>query len=128
VHFYYAALPFNLARNPEYRASYSYVANTKLGGYVPPSYDALRTTLLQKEKLHVEKMLEPIKATWPFKGVSIATDGWSDPQRRPILNFIAMTEGGPMFLKAINTEGEVVLHSLLFLYVVQCYLLLFSCC
>lgn len=105
--FFTGALPFNLARNPEYLASYSYVANTKLGGYVPPSYDALRTTLLQKEKLHVEHMLEPIKATWPFKGVSIATDGWSDPQRRPILNFIAMTEGGPMFLKAINTEGEV---------------------
>ena len=75
---------------------------------MPPSYDALRTMLLQKERLHVDKMLEPIKSTWPFKGVSITTDGWSDPQRRPILNFIAMTEGGPMFLKALNTEGEVV--------------------
>uniref|UniRef100_A0ACD5X5U7 Uncharacterized protein n=1 Tax=Avena sativa TaxID=4498 RepID=A0ACD5X5U7_AVESA len=105
--FYTRALPFNLARNSAYRASYSYVANTKLGGYVPPSYDALRSTLLQKEKVHVEKMLQPIKDTWPFKGVSIAMYGWSDPQRRPILNSIAMTEGGPMFLKAINTEGEV---------------------
>ncbi|XP_048550057.1 uncharacterized protein LOC125529674 [Triticum urartu] len=34
-------------------------------------------------------------------------DGWSDPQRRPVLNFMAITEDGPMFLRSINTEGEV---------------------
>jgi hypothetical protein len=44
-----------------------------------------------------------------------ASDGWYDPQLHPILNFIAMTYGVPMFLKAINTEGEVKLISQLFL-------------
>lgn len=96
-----------MARNPYFREAFKYVANQNLGGYVPPGYNALRTTLLQKEKAHVERMLQPIKSSWPFKGVTIATDGWSDPQRRPILNFLAVTEGGPMFLKSIDTEGEV---------------------
>lgn len=32
-------LPFNLARNPNYRAAFNFVANNKLGGYVPPGYN-----------------------------------------------------------------------------------------
>ncbi|KAE8793328.1 hypothetical protein D1007_32029 [Hordeum vulgare] len=100
-------VPFNLARNPYYRESYNFIANNELGGYAPPEYNALRTTCLAKEKKYVGRMLEPLKSTWPLKGVTIATDGWSDPQRRPILNFMAVAESGPMFLKAINTEGEV---------------------
>ncbi|KAM0926848.1 hypothetical protein ACQ4PT_003028 [Festuca glaucescens] len=104
--FYTAGLPFNLARNPNFRAAITFIANNSLGGYVPPGYNSLRTTLLDQEKKHIQRSLEPIKSTWPYKGVSIATDGWSDPQRRPILNFMAVTEGGPMFLKAIDTEGE----------------------
>ncbi|TVU33699.1 hypothetical protein EJB05_25532, partial [Eragrostis curvula] len=59
------------------------------------------------ERTHVERMLQPIKSTWSSKGVSVVSDGWSDAQRRPLLNFLAVTEDGPMFLKAINTEGEI---------------------
>ncbi|PWA76682.1 hypothetical protein CTI12_AA231560 [Artemisia annua] len=38
---------------------------------------------------------------------TIVTDGWSDPQRRPIINFMATSENGPMFIKAVNCMGEV---------------------
>lgn len=104
--FYTAGLPFNLARNPDFRAAIIFIANNCLGGYVPPGYNSLRTTLLAQEKRHIQRSLEPIKSTWPSKGVTIASDGWSDPERRPILNFMAVSEGGPMFLKAIDTQGE----------------------
>ena len=77
-----------------------------MGGYTPPGINKLRTTLLQQEKTNVEKLLEPIKSTWSTKGVTIAADGWTDSQRRPLLNFIAVTESGPMFLKCENTEGK----------------------
>ena len=40
------------------------------------------------------------------KGVSIVTDGWSDPQRRPLINFMATSAKGPMFIKAVNCMGE----------------------
>ena len=102
---YIVGLPFNLARNPDFRAAITFIANNSMGGYVPPGYNSPRTTLLDQEKKHIQRSLEPIKSTWPNKGVTIATDRWSDPQRRPILNFMAVTEGGPMFLKAIDTEG-----------------------
>ncbi|WOG95426.1 hypothetical protein DCAR_0414745 [Daucus carota subsp. sativus] len=40
-----------------------------LSSYVPPTYNALRTTLLQKERANVERLLIPIKTTWKEKGV-----------------------------------------------------------
>ncbi|XLR22993.1 hypothetical protein S83_050893 [Arachis hypogaea] len=55
----------------------------------------------------MERMLEPTKNSWSGKGVSIVSDGWSDPQRRPLLNFMAVTESGPMFLKAVDCSDEI---------------------
>ena len=57
--------------------------------------------------MHVERLLEPFKTTWPTKGITITADGWTNPQRRPLINFIAVSEDGPMFLGAVNTEGEI---------------------
>ncbi|XP_057994362.1 uncharacterized protein LOC110631754 [Hevea brasiliensis] len=68
--FYTGGLPFNFARNPYYVSSYSFAANHVLGGYVPPGYNKLRTTLLQQEKANVERLLEPIKSTWLEKDCS----------------------------------------------------------
>ncbi|XP_065617012.1 uncharacterized protein LOC111988682 [Quercus suber] len=75
-------------------------------GYVPPGYNALRTTLLQKERAHVERLLKPIKDSWLENGVSIVSDRWSDPQRRPFINIMAVSDGGLVFIKAIDGSGE----------------------
>ena len=53
------------------------------------------------------KILEPIKSTWLGKCVSIATDGWSDPQRRPLINFLVISKNRPMFIIFVNYLGEV---------------------
>ncbi|XP_050249987.1 uncharacterized protein LOC126697152 [Quercus robur] len=104
--FYTGGLPFNFARNPHYRSSYAFAATQSISGYLPPGYNALRTTLLQKEKAHVERLLKPIKDSWLENGVSIVSDGWSDPQRRPLINIMAVSDGGPVFIKAIDGSGE----------------------
>jgi hypothetical protein len=59
--FYTGGLLFNLARNPHYRNSY--VRASTLPGYVPSSDNALKTTLLAKERKNVEFHLQPIKKT-----------------------------------------------------------------
>ena len=84
-----------------------FAANNALADYVPLGYNNLRTSLLQQEKAHVDRLLQPIKGTWKEKGVSIVSDGWSDSQRRPLINFMAVTESGPMFLKAVDCTGEI---------------------
>ncbi|KAL6192071.1 hypothetical protein ACLB2K_038458 [Fragaria x ananassa] len=93
--FYTGGLPFNIARNPH--NSNSYIRASNIPGYVPPGYNALRTTLLQKERMNIEHHLQPIKDTWKTKGVSICSDGWSDPQRRLIFNIIAANDQILMF-------------------------------
>jgi hypothetical protein len=96
-----------LARNPDFIAAIKFLANNDLGGYVSPGFNKLRTTLLQHEKTNIERLLAPFKTTWHTKGVTITADGWSDAQQRPLINFIAVTKEGPMFLRAINTEGDI---------------------
>lgn len=81
--------------------------NYRLAGYVPPSFNRLRTTLLAQEKEHINRLLQPIKDTWKKKGVSVVSDGWSDRQRRPLINVMAASSGGAMFLKAIDASGNI---------------------
>ena len=105
---YASGLSFNLARNPYYRSAFCYATNTSnLSGYVPPSYNKLRGPLLVKERIHVENLLEPIRNSWKHKGVTIVSDGWTDPQKRTLINFMVATNSGPMFLKSINTSDEI---------------------
>jgi len=106
--FFSLGLPFHLARNPYYREAFSYATNTpNLSGYKPPSYNKLRTTLLTTERSHVENLLQPIRNLWNQKGVTIVSDRWSNPQRRPLINFMAITKSGPIFLKAVNCFGDI---------------------
>ena len=48
--FYTGGLPFHFARNPNYSNSYAYAVTHNIPSYVPPGYNALRKTLLQKKK------------------------------------------------------------------------------
>uniref|UniRef100_A0A803MKJ7 DUF659 domain-containing protein n=1 Tax=Chenopodium quinoa TaxID=63459 RepID=A0A803MKJ7_CHEQI len=105
--FYTGGLPFNLARNPHYIRSYTFAATHNLAGFKPPNYEQLRTTYLVNELNNVERQLLPLKATWKEKGVKIVCDGWSDPTRKPLINFMATSGCGPMFLKVVNCFGEV---------------------
>nr|KAJ0211483.1 hypothetical protein LSAT_V11C400188040 [Lactuca sativa] len=91
--FYTGGLPFNLERNPHYVRAFQFAANNKIDGYVPPD--------------NVHKILEPLRSTWKEKGVTIVSDGWSDPTRKPLINFMATSSNGPLFLKAVNCFGEV---------------------
>jgi len=104
--FYSAGLPFNLARNPYFQSAFTYAANHNIAGYVPPKYNLLRTTLLQKEKANIDRLCAPIKIMWKEKGVSIVSDGWSNSHRRPLINFMAVSDGEPMFIKSVNYSEE----------------------
>nr|XP_023920608.1 uncharacterized protein LOC112032107 [Quercus suber] len=104
--FYTGGLPFNFARNPHYRSSYAYTATHNIPGYLPLGYNALRITLLQKERAHVERLLKPVKDSWLENGVSIVSDGWSNPQWRPLINIMVVSDGGPVFIKAVDGSGE----------------------
>ncbi|XP_050387298.1 uncharacterized protein LOC126803554 [Argentina anserina] len=104
--FYTGGLSFNLAKNPHYIGAFNRACACPITGYHPIGYNVLRTTLLEKERNHIERLLESIKLTWKAKGVSVCSDGWSDTQRRPLINVMAACESGHMFLRAENCEAE----------------------
>ena len=103
---YSRGVSFNFLRNPYFREAFAFACSRNLQGYTIPGYNRARESLLKQERRHIEHLLESTKSTWPEKGVTICSDGWSDPQRRPIINFIAVSEKAPMFLRADNCEGE----------------------
>ena len=104
--FYRGRLPFHFARNPNYRNSYAYAATHNIPGYIPLGYNALKTTLLQKEKANVGRLLKPIKNSWLANGVSIVSNERPNLQRRPLINIMVASDGGLMFIKAIDGSSE----------------------
>ncbi|XP_062183916.1 uncharacterized protein LOC133887918 [Phragmites australis] len=105
--FYSGGISFNFTRNPYFQQAIFFACNHNLAGYKIPGYNKLRTSLLKQERCHIEMLLQSSKSTWQEKGVTICADGWSDPQRRSLINFVAVSERAPMFLRADNCEGQV---------------------
>jgi len=102
---YSGGVSFNFLRNPYLREAFTFACSRNMQGYVIPGYNRVREGLLKQERRHIET-LESTKSTWAEKGVTICSDGWSDPQRRPIINFVAVSDKSPMFLRADNCEGD----------------------
>ena len=105
--FYASSLSFNFANSPYFKKYSKFLAENFIPSYIPPSYNRLRSTLLAQEKTHINRKLQPIKGTWKKKGLSICSDGWSDTKRRPLINIMTSSSGGPMFLNSINSSGIV---------------------
>jgi hypothetical protein len=61
---------------------------------------------LKKEK-ELEDILALIRALWGSSGVTIVSDGWTDTRQRPLINIIATSPKGAMFLRAEDCSGEV---------------------
>ncbi|WVZ56169.1 hypothetical protein U9M48_006740 [Paspalum notatum var. saurae] len=104
---YSGGISFNFLRNPYLREAFAFACSRNLEGYKIPGYNRARESLLKQKRRHIESLLESTKSTWLEKGVTICADGWSDSQRRPIINFIAISEKAPIFLRADNCEGEI---------------------
>ena len=82
----------------------------------PPGYEKVRTTLLTSEKVRLEGALNPIRNSWHISGVSIISDGSKDQRNRPLINVIAQSPKGAMFLKAVDVKGSKKMHNSLLIF------------
>ena len=62
---------------------------------------------LKKKRFLIEDVLKPVRNSWSSSGVSIISDGWTDTRRRPLVNLIASSPAGAMFLRAEDCSGEI---------------------
>ena len=47
-----------------------------------------------------------LKDSWLENGISIVSNGWSNPQRRSFINIMVVTDGGLVFIKAIDGSDK----------------------
>jgi len=73
--------------------------------YTPPTDYPIRTTLLDKEYQAVQNRVN--EATGNLKRTlgTIVSDGWSDAQRRPLLNILLVIPEGATFISSIDSSG-----------------------
>ena len=103
---YACGIPFNVVCSPYWQDMIREV-NKAPQGYKGPNYEKVRTQLLKNEKDLVEDILSPILSSWSSFGVTMVSDGWTDTRRKPLINIIATSPKGAMFLKAEDCSGEV---------------------
>ena len=76
-------------------------------GLKGPNYKKIQTVLLKKEKELVEDVLAPIRSSWHSSRVNIVSDGWTNTRHRPLINIIATSPKGAMFIKIEDCSGEL---------------------
>lgn len=92
-------IPFNVDQSPYWQYLVR-VINTTLQGLKSPKYDILRRILLKKESQFLDDILKPIHSSWGSTRVSIISSGWTNTRHGPLINVIALSPKGLMFIKA----------------------------
>ncbi len=104
--FYEANIAFNVLRHPAFVNAVKETATAGLV-YHPPSYNAMRTKMIDVKKVAVQSMVsEQTKQSISQYGATICSDGWSDTNTRPLLNVMLVCPAGDVFLASANSTGE----------------------
>ncbi|MCO5582321.1 hypothetical protein L7F22_036215 [Adiantum nelumboides] len=82
--------------------------------YVPPTYNGLRTTELNDEVKCIGHEIMGVRENWKKHGCTIVCDGLFDTRRRSIINFLACSIHGSVFLKSVDTYGETKTSEFIF--------------
>ena len=93
---YANGLPFNLVRSPYWKEMVRAIKEAP-DDYTSPRYEKMRTTLLQKEIVSIEKALQPIRNAWKTSSVTIVSKGWKDTRNGPLINLMAMSPKAACF-------------------------------
>jgi len=99
--FFESAIPFNVERIPYFINACNMMAGFGKG-YVPPSSETIRTTLLKRSKERVTNNLQKIKDSWKETGCTIL----SDVNHKPFINVLVSCSKGVLFLKVVDASGN----------------------
>ena len=77
-------------------------------GFSAPSYHTIRNELLDKCYEEVkERVSRIILSNISYSGCTIVSDGWSNVQRRPLINVMVVCPRGETFVKSIDSSGAI---------------------
>ena len=102
--FYEANILFDVVRHPTFVYAVHETAHYKMPAYKPPSYNAIRTTLLAAKKKNLEKQVkEKLGNSIEKYSVTICCDGWDNVQNWPLFNMAQCGIKRDVFLGTIDT-------------------------
>lgn len=99
--------PFSLVDSNAFFYMVQALVNCNIPSYSPPSSYRVSHKLLDDEYERVQSGLESYFAGIPTTGVTLISDGWSNVNGATLLNFLAHTPAGVVFLWSINTKGTM---------------------
>ena len=73
----------------------------------PPAPRHIHGQLLDSNKEELERWISSYKSKWPKYGLTVICDGWTDPTRRSIINFLTYYDEKIFFHKSINTSDKM---------------------
>ena len=77
-------------------------------GFTSPSYHVMRHIMLDKcTDLVKDRVQRVILSNLSFTGCTIVCDGWSNVQRRPLINVMVVSPRGETFVKAVDSSGMI---------------------
>lgn len=105
VFFFHNSIPFSAAKSMYYQEMVNSIAECGID-YKAPSYDRLRSTLLEKVKGDVHDCFKKYREDWKETGCTILCDSWSDCRTRPLIVFSVTSPKATLFLKSVDLSGH----------------------
>ncbi|URE36536.1 transposon protein [Musa troglodytarum] len=103
--FFHNSIPFSASKSIYYQAMVDAIADCG-AGYKPPTYEALRSTLLEKVKEEINENYRKLKDEWKDTGCSILSDCWSDGRSKSLLVLSVASPKGTQFLKLVDISSR----------------------
>ncbi|XP_057949057.1 uncharacterized protein LOC131144428 [Malania oleifera] len=105
IFFFHNSIPFSAARSMYYQEMVDAVVECGVG-YKAPSYEKLRSTLLDKVKGDINDCYKKYRDDWKETGCTILCDCWSDGTTKSLVVFSVTCSKGTLFLKSVDISGH----------------------
>lgn len=105
VFFFHNSIPLSAAKSMYYQEMVNAIAECGVG-YNAPSYEKLRSTLLEKVKGDIHDCYKKYRDEWKETGCTILCDSWSDDRTKSIIVFSVTCPKGTLFLKSVDVSGH----------------------
>lgn len=104
---FFNGIPFNVLRSPYFRAACAAIARAgeaSGGTYTPPSYNHVRTTMLDEARERVKQAVSMNRGL-AGTGLTLMTDGWTSATNRQMVNVLLVSYEGAEFLFCVDASG-----------------------
>lgn len=105
VFFFHNSIPFSAVKSMYYQEMVDAILVCDVG-YRAPSYEKLRSTLLEKVKGDIHDCYKKHRDEWKETGCTVMCDCWSDSRTKSFVIFSVTCPKGTLFLKSVDVSGH----------------------